>query len=65
MELRALGTDVDGEGIGVNFIGFEVNDRVKEGNIPAYANSFLLIGIVMLSLTILMCWKSFINFQKE
>ena len=65
MELRALGTDVDGEGIGLNLMGIEVNERVQKEHIPAYAKSFLLMGIVMLSLTILTCWKLFNNLQKE
>lgn len=47
LDLRALGTDVDGDGIGVYFLNIEINDRVQEASIPAYANSFLTSSFVV------------------
>ncbi|MFT4414285.1 hypothetical protein ACLM5H_10550 [Fredinandcohnia humi] len=46
IDLWSLGTNVDGEGIGVYFLGFEVNDRVPEGNIPLYAKGFFISSLV-------------------
>ncbi|MGP4079304.1 hypothetical protein ACTWQL_05265 [Pseudalkalibacillus sp. R45] len=57
MDLRALGTDVDRDGIGISFLGMEIADRVHESEIPAHAKSFFvasgitsLIGLAFLSL---------------
>ncbi|MGO1057772.1 hypothetical protein ACTL32_01445 [Planococcus sp. FY231025] len=47
MDLRALGTDVDGAGIGVYFLSFEINDRVAEMSIPAYAIGFFIASGVL------------------
>lgn len=47
MDLWALGTDVDGAGIGVYFLIFEINDRVDEMSIPAYAICFFIASGVM------------------
>jgi len=46
MDLRSLGTNVDGDGIGVHFLFFEINDRVLEKSIPSYANGFFIASIV-------------------
>lgn len=46
-DLRALGTDVDGAGIGVYFLSFEINDRVAEMSIPAYATGFFIASGVL------------------
>lgn len=40
LDLRSLGTNVDGDGIGVYFLGFEINDSVQEESIPSYAVGF-------------------------
>ncbi|MBT2680108.1 hypothetical protein J7E38_13925 [Bacillus sp. ISL-35] len=42
MDLWKLGTDVDGDGIGIHFLGFEINDSVQEANIPSYATGFFI-----------------------
>ena len=47
MDLWALGTDVDGAGIGVYFLIFEINDRVDEMSIPTYAIGFFIASGVM------------------
>lgn len=46
LQLQALGTRVDGEGIGIYFLLFEVNDKVKAENIPLYAISFFGFSIL-------------------
>jgi hypothetical protein len=54
MDLRALGTDVDGAGIGVYFLIFEINDRIDEKSIPAYAIGFFIAsgGMALAALAI-------------
>lgn len=47
MELWALGTEVDGAGIGVYFWIFEINDRVAEMNIPMYAFGFFVASAIV------------------
>lgn len=39
--------NVDGAGIGVYFLLFEINDRVPVRDIPAYANAFFIASGVM------------------
>jgi Fe2+ transport system protein B len=46
--LFMMGTDVDGDGIGVYFLGMEINDRVPEAEIPTYATQFLKYGMITL-----------------
>jgi len=57
LELKAIGTNADGDGIGVSFLGLPVAERVPESNIPHYANGFVVfsvsIGIVCLLLLFL------------
>ncbi|MFS0861173.1 hypothetical protein [Fredinandcohnia sp. 179-A 10B2 NHS] len=48
IELWSLGTDVDGDGIGVYFLGFEINDSVPEASIPTYAIGFFVASVVSL-----------------
>lgn len=48
VELKTIGTNVDGSGIGISFLGFEVNDSVLEENIPLYTAGFLLMSVIML-----------------
>ena len=39
-------TFVDGNGIGLYFLGFKINERVLTSEIPAYARGFLAVSIV-------------------
>ena len=50
----------DGDGIGLYFLGFEINDRLPYGEIPFYLWSFSAVGIVLIiiSLTLFMRTKS-------
>lgn len=53
MNLRAAVTkEVDGDGIGVYFLGMELNDRVAAADIPSYANGFLGTGTIFLLLAV-------------
>jgi hypothetical protein len=53
LDLWSLGTNVDGDGIGVYFIAFEINDRVSEEKIPSYAIGFLISSFVAFIISIL------------
>jgi hypothetical protein len=46
LDLLSIGTDVDGDGIGVYFLRFEINDRVPENSIPSYAIGFFISSLV-------------------
>ena len=48
LDLWSLGTNVDGDGIGVHFLGLEINDRVPEANIPTYAIGFFVASVITL-----------------
>lgn len=52
LELWGLGTNVDGHGIGVYFLGLEINDRVSEKIIPAYSIGFFISSLVALIITL-------------
>ncbi|MGD6902614.1 hypothetical protein [Bacillus infantis] len=47
IELMHLGTDVDGDGIGMQFLGFETADSLSGQNIPKAAAAFLAAGILL------------------
>ncbi|AGX04529.1 MULTISPECIES: hypothetical protein [Bacillaceae] len=47
IELMHLGTDVDGDGIGIQFLGFEMADSLSEQNIPKAAAAFLAAGVLL------------------
>ncbi len=44
----------NGDGIGLYFLGFEINDKLSYGVIPFYFWSFLAIGIVLIILSIIL-----------
>ncbi|MFS1515816.1 hypothetical protein [Bacillus sp. SM2101] len=46
LNLLSLGTDVDGDGVGVFFLGFEINDRVAEDRILSFAIGFFISSLV-------------------
>lgn len=38
----------DGDGIGLYFLGIEINDKLPYGQIPLYLWSFLTIGVLLI-----------------
>ncbi|MFZ3130621.1 MAG: hypothetical protein WA125_05825 [Desulfosporosinus sp.] len=44
----------DGDGMGLYFYGFEINDKVPYGQIPFYLWSFLAIGILLIILSVIL-----------
>ncbi|MGA4721225.1 hypothetical protein [Fictibacillus nanhaiensis] len=53
LHLRSIGEEkVDGNGIGVYFLGMEINEKVARADIPSYANGFLGSGTIFLLLAV-------------
>ena len=46
LNLLSVGKNVDGDGIGVHFLFFEINDNVPTESIPSYAIGFFSSSIV-------------------
>jgi hypothetical protein len=61
VELWSLGTNVDGDGIGVHFLGLEIDDRVSEESIPSYAIGFFVTSAITLLLTISVIGRLFLK----
>ncbi|MBU9714203.1 hypothetical protein [Evansella tamaricis] len=59
LELWSLGTDVDGDGIGVYFLTFEINDNVPEENITTYAIGFFIFSILLLIISFVLLIRGF------
>ena len=57
MDLRSIGTDVDGAGIGVYFLFFEINDRVPTQSIPTYAYGFFVASLITALIAIFVVGK--------
>lgn len=53
IELWSIGTNIDGAGIGINFLGIEINDRVSEEKIPSYAFGFFITSVFTLLASII------------
>ncbi|TYS67450.1 hypothetical protein FZC76_12740 [Sutcliffiella horikoshii] len=53
LQLWSFGSNVDGGGIGVYFLGLEINDRVLEANMPTYAIGFFIAGLCTLLISII------------
>ncbi|WP_164667459.1 hypothetical protein [Virgibacillus doumboii] len=58
LDLWSLGTDVDGTGIGVHFLIFEINDAVHESTIPSYAMGFFAASVISLLVAVIVGRKA-------
>ncbi|OCA90373.1 hypothetical protein A8F94_00295 [Bacillus sp. FJAT-27225] len=63
VDLWSLGTNVDGDGIGVYFLGLEINDRVPEANIPSYAIGFFVASFITLFISLALIVKTFLKLR--
>jgi len=63
MDLRSLGTNVDGTGIGVHFLFLEINDRVPEKSIPLYANGFFIVSLITALAALVLVGKNLLRFK--
>lgn len=64
-DLWSLGTNVDGDGIGIHFLGVEINDRVPEANIPSYAIGFFVASFITVLIAIALVGKTFLKLSKR
>ena len=60
MDLSAMGTNVDGDGIGIDFLGAEVTHRVPEHKIPRYATDFYIASAVTTVIALALIVSKFI-----
>jgi hypothetical protein len=51
----------DGDGIGLYFLGLEINDKLPYEQIPKYSWSFLLLGLLFIFISIGLSLKSLKN----
>jgi ABC-type Na+ efflux pump permease subunit len=65
LDLRSLGANVDGDGIGVYFLGFEINDRVPEESISSYAIGFFISSFLALFASLAFIGINLISRKKE
>jgi hypothetical protein len=61
IDLWSLGTNVDGNGIGIHFLGLELNDRVPEISIPKYAIGFFITSILPILIAFVLVGETFIK----
>ncbi|MGP1909926.1 hypothetical protein ACTSEZ_17275 [Metabacillus sp. JX24] len=61
IDLWTLRTNVDGDGIGVHFLGLEINDRVPEAKIPTYAIGFFVASFITLLIAFAFVGKTFLK----
>ncbi len=59
VHLYSLDSNVDGGGVEVFLLGFEVNDHVVEENIPHYARTFMITSFILFTTSILNSWRTF------
>jgi hypothetical protein len=65
LDLRSLGTNVDGDGIGIHFLGLEINDRVPEESIPKYAIGFFIASIFPTLIAFVLVGDTFLKLKKQ
>jgi hypothetical protein len=65
LDLWSLGTNVDGDGIGIHFLGLEINDRVPEAKIPSYAIGFFVTSLITLLIAIALVRNTFLKINKR
>ncbi|WNB90863.1 hypothetical protein [Bacillus sp. NEB1478] len=51
MNVRSL-SEIEGDGIGISFLGMKINGSVAAADIPSYANGFLGSGTIFLILAV-------------
>lgn len=58
-----MGSNVDGAGIGVYFLIFEINDRVPEQTIPNYAIGFFVASVITALVPFVLFGKKVLNYR--
>lgn len=63
LNLWSLGTNVDGDGIGIHLLGLEINDRVPEANIRTYAIGFFVASLITMLIAFSLVGKTFLKLK--
>lgn len=63
ISLWHMGTNVDGAGIGIHFLIFEINDRVPEQSIPSYAIGFFVASLLTALVPLVFLGKRILNYR--
>ncbi|KGP90532.1 hypothetical protein N780_03760 [Pontibacillus chungwhensis BH030062] len=61
LKLWSLGTNIDGDGIGVYFFLIEITDLLPEERIPTYAAGFFILSLVALIISIAMIRENIVK----
>lgn len=64
LDILAIGTNVDGDGIGIAFLEYEINDRVKTADIRKYAIGFLVTSVIPILVSFFLIGGIFIKSMK-
>ncbi|MFS1511767.1 hypothetical protein VQL36_04920 [Chengkuizengella sp. SCS-71B] len=62
-QLWSLGDNVDGDGIGITFLLFEINDTVHTADIPKYTNGFFVAGLITIVISFGFLYKAVRNLR--
>jgi hypothetical protein len=63
LDIWSLGTNVDGDGIGIHFLGLEINDRVSEASIPTYAIGFFVASLITMLIAFVLVGRTFLKLK--
>ncbi|MFD1040158.1 permease prefix domain 1-containing protein [Virgibacillus byunsanensis] len=58
-----IGSTVDGAGIGIHFLGFEINDHVLVQRIPSYAAGFMVASLLTALVPLVLFRKKLVKFK--
>ncbi|WP_128894668.1 hypothetical protein [Longirhabdus pacifica] len=58
LQLWSIGDNVDGDGIGITFLFFEINDTVLTKDIPKYATIFFIAGTITILTSLIVLLKT-------
>jgi hypothetical protein len=65
IDLWLIGTNVDGDGIGIHFLGWEINDRVLTASIKKYAIGFFVTSVLSILIAFVLVGDTFIKSNKQ
>lgn len=65
INLWSIGTNVDGDGIGIYFLVFEINDRVLTADIRKYAICFFVTSVLAILVSFFLIGGIFIKSRKQ
>lgn len=61
VDLKAMGTNADGDGIGISFLGLQVAERLPEENIPQHAKGFFVTSVMFVVIGLVLLFQPLIK----